>query len=518
MKKTLLLSIAILICCGLKSKAQWVETSTLKNVNWEYCFKAPVPPASNTRSQDNLNIISTSQVSDFLPFPTSGEVQIMTNTEVGTGRSSYTLNGTCDAANSLTMVSTSGATGTSLAASKFLASKFYDASKVMSMHFNITLNNTPENITSTWYVFIGAVTGNTIFTSNSSTSGTGSGASPDARAFASIRIQKTAKDGKYELAVRKSLVQTGNVSYRFNRPDHFTADVFETGVNAKVDIYCNNETSARSYSHNGGAAVSLPGRKMDIYVNNVKIGTYDQSVYTANPNTTNPVVHSSMSGQPIDGIGIYSREAASSDVGNDNSASVTISNLKIVHLATPTPLPVALTDFNGKVTNNGVTLNWQTASEQNNSHFILKRSNNGSDFSVLARIDGNGTTNNITNYSYTDKTPSTGANYYLLEQIDLDGTKKVIDIIVSVNYTTSQDIFTAYRSASNTLKVKISSARREASEIIITDITGKIIYKGSKVLQEGINEFELPFSGNEQTLFVVSVKTASASKNAKFIL
>jgi hypothetical protein len=82
-------------------------------------------------------------------------------------------------------------------------------------------------------------------------------------------------------------------------------------------------------------------------------------------------------------------------------------------------LPVRFVQFNGRIDNGVVHLNWSTSQELNNSHFEVERSSNGSSFqkagSVAAR-DGN---NN--DYSFTDSRPLGNVNFYRLKQVDKNG-------------------------------------------------------------------------------------------------
>ena len=76
-----------------------------------------------------------------------------------------------------------------------------------------------------------------------------------------------------------------------------------------------------------------------------------------------------------------------------------------------TPDPAAQTVF----------LDWQTASEQNNSHFEVQYSTNGMDFKTIGIVNGNGTTTENSDYFFVDKNPSNGINYYRLKQVDFNG-------------------------------------------------------------------------------------------------
>lgn len=85
----------------------------------------------------------------------------------------------------------------------------------------------------------------------------------------------------------------------------------------------------------------------------------------------------------------------------------------------PTPLPVSLVSFDAKRTPADVQLNWATASEVNNAGFGIERSGDGSTWSKLDFVAGNGST--LVAHKYTRSTPYVGAAYYRLRQMDLSG-------------------------------------------------------------------------------------------------
>ncbi len=89
-------------------------------------------------------------------------------------------------------------------------------------------------------------------------------------------------------------------------------------------------------------------------------------------------------------------------------------------------IPVELTAFFALTTEKGILLKWTTATETNNSGFMIERSSNKNDFNEVAFIDGQGTTTNVTDYEYTDVISKPGKYSYRLKQIDFDG---------SVNYS-----------------------------------------------------------------------------------
>ncbi|MDX5348961.1 MAG: hypothetical protein LPK19_17150, partial [Hymenobacteraceae bacterium] len=93
-------------------------------------------------------------------------------------------------------------------------------------------------------------------------------------------------------------------------------------------------------------------------------------------------------------------------------------------------LPVELTFFKGQLmSDRTVKLNWQTASEKDNDRFEIERSTNGKDFVAIGMLKGNGSTNTLTDYTFTDAEPMRGLNYYRLKQVDFDGTSEYSKVI-----------------------------------------------------------------------------------------
>jgi|DeeseametaMP2100_FD_k123_49091_2 hypothetical protein len=87
-------------------------------------------------------------------------------------------------------------------------------------------------------------------------------------------------------------------------------------------------------------------------------------------------------------------------------------------------VPVELSAFAGEAVEGHVVLNWATASQTNNAGFRVLRSTDQENFEVVSDlIAGAGTTDALVDYSFTDAIiPAAEQVYYVLEQIDLDGT------------------------------------------------------------------------------------------------
>jgi hypothetical protein len=94
-------------------------------------------------------------------------------------------------------------------------------------------------------------------------------------------------------------------------------------------------------------------------------------------------------------------------------------------------LPITLMYFNGKQNRGVIELNWATATEQNFHKFIVQHSDNGIDFHDIGEVAAKGSLGHgiETKYSFQDRSPLLGINYYRLKSIDLDDTFEIYYII-----------------------------------------------------------------------------------------
>ncbi|MDZ4711897.1 MAG: hypothetical protein SGI89_06175, partial [bacterium] len=84
-------------------------------------------------------------------------------------------------------------------------------------------------------------------------------------------------------------------------------------------------------------------------------------------------------------------------------------------------LPVELASFTSNVSRNTVSLNWATTTETNNQGFDIERKSvNGTEWTKIGNVNGNGTTTEARSYSFSDRA-NTGNFNYRLKQIDFNG-------------------------------------------------------------------------------------------------
>jgi surface protein len=85
------------------------------------------------------------------------------------------------------------------------------------------------------------------------------------------------------------------------------------------------------------------------------------------------------------------------------------------------PLPINLLDFNAKLVESKVELDWTTSSEINNDHFMVQRSLDGHSWEDLQKIAGAGNSNSQIDYFSLDQNPLEGKSFYRIQQTDHNG-------------------------------------------------------------------------------------------------
>jgi hypothetical protein len=144
------------------------------------------------------------------------------------------------------------------------------------------------------------------------------------------------------------------------------------------------------------------------------------------------------------------------------------------------PLPIELTSFEGKSNDNSISISWTTQTEMNNDYFTLERSTNGASFEEIARVDGNGSTIEHHDYSFTDLNPSRGTNYYRLKQTDFNGQSETFHLIsIEFNNSPSGCVLNVYpNSTESNLTITFSDCPEDNNGTIyiqVFDAQGRII-------------------------------------------
>lgn len=154
-------------------------------------------------------------------------------------------------------------------------------------------------------------------------------------------------------------------------------------------------------------------------------------------------------------------------------------------------LPVKLEYFTAeKKDEHSALLKWATASEINNDHFEIERSDNATEWFKIGQVQGAGNSNDHIEYSLSDDQPLAGPNYYRLKQVDYDGHYEYSEV-AEVDFGTGQKsttVMTIYPNPLPTgrpLNIALAGTSDGIRHITITNIMGQPVYQKDPTDEQG---------------------------------
>jgi hypothetical protein len=136
-------------------------------------------------------------------------------------------------------------------------------------------------------------------------------------------------------------------------------------------------------------------------------------------------------------------------------------------------MPVVFIKFLVTKENNDVKIYWSTASETNNDHFEIERSDDGRNFIPIANVKAVGNSSSITNYSYVDKKLNSTVAYYRIKQVDVNGSITYTSI-ASIKNNQSNNSTEIFAASNKNITVRFTSVQSSAS-VSVYSINGQTL-------------------------------------------
>ncbi len=257
--------------------------------------------------------------------------------------------------------------------------------------------------------------------------------------------------------------------------------------------------------------------------------------YSSSPCNTTSVTITPPAGIPLQSINIRYRPAYG---GNANAACgsttaywnfstprpasqyISISNLSYTTTAGCTPMPVELMNYNAECNAETSLLTWSTASELNNDYFTIEKSTDNENFVKIAIVEGAGTTNTTSNYSYSDRINTSGNSvYYRLSQTDYDGTTKNLGVRAVTCFNEQNQNITIYPNpSSDFLNIEFISETDQTLNIKIFNAIGELLLLQSGQSVPGLNKIELPVFDFPEGIYHIMISGSGVSKSQRIII
>lgn len=92
------------------------------------------------------------------------------------------------------------------------------------------------------------------------------------------------------------------------------------------------------------------------------------------------------------------------------------------------PLAINLSSFEAANSGDDVAVNWSTSFEKENDHFVILRAGNDLNFEEIGQVPSQGDSEQAQAYTFFDREPLEGINYYQLATVDINAQMKLSDI------------------------------------------------------------------------------------------
>lgn len=157
-------------------------------------------------------------------------------------------------------------------------------------------------------------------------------------------------------------------------------------------------------------------------------------------------------------------------------------------------LPLSLTSFTANKKDNNVLVEWTTEKESNLGHFVVERSDNGTSFYAIGRVNGRNT-GATESYLYTDNKPVQNIAYYRLRLIDLDG-KESLSRIATVISSQGNDKLVLVNNPAH-IKITLLATGTLSGEFNyqLILISGQVVKSGKLPIQNG-GYYDINLDGN----------------------
>jgi hypothetical protein len=177
-------------------------------------------------------------------------------------------------------------------------------------------------------------------------------------------------------------------------------------------------------------------------------------------------------------------------------------------------LPIQLIQFNGKIYNEQVQLNWTTSSSSNTDHFIIEKGTDGQLFRATGQLKANAgviKSNGDIQYTYTDVDLYSGTLHYRLKMVDKNEIISYSNIISLKNNVTGKLKIYPTLIQSNTSLMLQTSQQFSNITIIVTDMQGKLIMKSQLPVLFNNQTTAIPLSRPHmgKGIYMVQVKNAT---------
>jgi hypothetical protein len=179
------------------------------------------------------------------------------------------------------------------------------------------------------------------------------------------------------------------------------------------------------------------------------------------------------------------------------------------------PLFINTIELQASTINHQIQLNWQVLQQTNSQYFIIEKANSNLIFEKMETINSSSfvsKSNNKLNYQFIDIFTNVGKQYYKITQVDHDGKIQYSNIASSIILDNNN--YTIYPNpVINIATIATNTIMPETIQILLIDVTGKVVLTNKTKLQKGTNTIEIPMQNIASGTYTMRIINAKGFVN-----
>ena len=256
-------------------------------------------------------------------------------------------------------------------------------------------------------------------------------------------------------------------------------------------------TNFRVSAYLSPASDSLTVVILNIGTNN---GTYGLNLGSFVPKSGAPIYQTNTAVLQCDSVGFYTSGV---DIKLPPRSITTIALVK------NTTLPVTLVDFTAKKNSATTALvSWTSSSERNLAYYIVERSYDGINFTVIAKTPAVGNTTGMHYYSYIDTSVNLNRQvYYKLISFNNDGSSFASDI-VSLSPDFANDVKLSPNPTNGSVHLCLNDPIITSLNVSVLNVLGNTVYANTIQSESGLYNYPIDLSGQPSGMYIVKVSSS----------
>ena len=304
------------------------------------------------------------------------------------------------------------------------------------------------------------------------------------------------------------------ISAPSNASDAFTASYTNSSYSNTSSSYFKSGSNLKSVSTNEYWTLNQANGSSSLDVT-----LYWENGSNSGISNLNDLVIAHWNGSKWENLGQKSTSGSSSSNGSITVTGVSnFSPFTFGSNSNNNSLPVELLHFTAQKTGDHVSLKWATASETNNSHFVVQKRIDDQ-WQAIGTVKGYGTASSKHSYTFADRDYQQGNTaYYRLKQVDFDDSYEYSEVrSVSSELEKALSMTTYPNPVADAVTLSLNSSQKQGAKVVIRNVLGQQMLSRELSLQQGENQQTLNLESLKTGQYFLKVKTDDKVYHKKVI-